>query len=144
MVATLLHVRIHSAGIVLEKFPITGWQLLRHSFSHGSKPQDSLLLVKIEPGHSAARRSGKSGWGGRGSTRCRQNFRQLAPRETPCHIHLPEPVLRCDVTLREEKVIQTGYRYMWNAVFIAYDVYGSLQTGNSKRAVKLRQGTVTP
>src|SRR5579862_2387768 len=70
-----------------------------------------------------------------------EQFGDLAAGEASHHVHLPEAVLRGDVSLSEEKVVKRRSFDGRDAVRIASDGNGCAESGRGNGAVKLRQGS---
>src|SRR6185437_6496910 len=102
LVAVLFDVSIYAGGVSHEEGPITVTELCGNSLRNGAQPQNTLLLVIFHPRWRSSLQSRcKAGWSaGRG-----QDLSQFARHGASRHIHLPEPVLRGDVALREEQIL---------------------------------------
>ena len=59
--------------------------------------------------------------------RCPKNFRKLPPRHASQQIHLPQPVLRHDVTLRLDHIFDGACANVRHAPVIAFDDHIFLQ-----------------
>ena len=68
-----------------------------------------------------------------------QNRGQVAGSVAPGHVHLPQPVLRGDVTLRKEQVGQVGGGDVGNAERVVGHDDRACQAGKMDRAIHLRQ-----
>ena len=79
---------VHPARISLEEAAIARaapW--LRDFFAALAQAQNSLLAIELERVLA-------------------NNFRQLSAASAPDHIHLPQPVLRRDISLREKQIVE--------------------------------------
>jgi hypothetical protein len=72
------------------------------------------------------------------------DFRHATLRRAPPHLHLPQPVLRHDVALREEQIVGGLRRDVRHAPCVAHDLDRRVQPGgadlpvDSARATALR------
>src|SRR6185437_16107016 len=64
-------------------------------------------------------------------------FRHVSGGHAAGHVHLPESVLRGDVALRDEEVIEIGGLNVRHSVAVAAHRYGGVQAMQLKLAVKL-------
>ncbi len=77
-----------------------------------------------------------------GKRRGTQDLRELAARDAPQKIHLPEAVLAHHVALRFCKIFQRSGTDMRNAPAITLDHNFALKTGQGSRSIKLRERAV--
>ncbi len=68
-----------------------------------------------------------------------QNLGQFPGGVTSRHIHLPQPVLRGDKTLRKEQVFHVAGTDRGDAVRVANHIHTRLQPGHAQAAIHLRQ-----
>ncbi len=107
----LRDVRVHARGVSLELRLLRSRHDGHRSLGHLPQSQDALLAVKLDVLRT-------------------QHRRQFARSETAGHVHLPQPVLRGNVSLREQQVAQVGRRNVGNAQRVV---------GHDNRAGKARQ-----
>ena len=68
-----------------------------------------------------------------------ENHGEIAGSEAPRHVHLPETVLRSDISLGKEEVAQVGSGDVRYAQRIVSDNYRSDESGQANGAISLRQ-----
>src|SRR5579871_4356128 len=119
----LLDKPIHTARVGLEHAVCRWINKAEVAFSGPPESERAKLLVDID-----GRRS--------------EDFRKLAARNAPKQIHLPEPILRHDISLRFHHVFDGTCADVRHSPVIALDNHILLQSGKIRVAVELRQRPV--
>ena len=135
----LVDIGIHAPGIGVKESAVAGGKLLRHALRHGPETKRALLLVIVHPALARARRAGASRNRLRRRAAGGKNFSHLAAYGAPRQVHLPEPVLRRNITLGKEEVLKTGGGDMRDALRVPQDGDRRLQARERDRAIELRQ-----
>ena len=67
-----------------------------------------------------------------------EDFRQIACGKPAQHVHLPQSVLRCHISLRDDKVVHGLCCYVGDAMPIAADRHRLAQLRHANLTVQLR------
>src|SRR5271168_5307609 len=114
--AAQLHKKIYSTRVLLKAMSVAVGKAVVNPLSHIAELVDPLNLVVLD-------RFGA------------EHFRQSAGRIAPQYVHLPEPILRSDIALRQQQIVLAGSLDMRNSVTIAADGHRRRKTGQPDGAV---------
>src|SRR5580698_2349311 len=87
MVCVRVDIRIHTPRVGLKEIAVARAEHRQGFFGRFAQAQNSLFSVTLQRVWS-------------------NKFRKLSAASTPDHIHLPQPVLRRDVSLSEEQILE--------------------------------------
>ena len=115
------HGGVDAAGVELEPAELLGWEDGEGAVGGGADLEGALEAVVGEHGGA-------------------EDLGHVAGDEAAEGVHLPEAVLRGDVALGDDEVVEGGGVDVGDAVGIALDGDGSGEAGDGECAVKLREG----
>src|SRR3954466_12547932 len=116
----LINESVHASGVCVGERAVAIIQALGGIFGHMPQLQRPVRYVRLERAFA-------------------EDFCKFTGSVATGEIHLPEAILRGDVTLRKEEVMQRGSRDVGNALRVTYHVDGSAEAGDFDRAVELRE-----